>query len=278
MSNLKDSCSRLDIDSLDIKETLMQRVNQALKEYRPEPPTGNEQNVSSFLSALLPPLVSAVATSVSVAVGEILNKALLKIDASIREKKSDPNLLANIRVLTFENDKLHQYSRRENVRIFGIPVDATETAETTEKKTLEVLNKTGVSVTDKDISACHRLGKASNGSRPVIVRFVSRRKRTEIMRKKKVLREKTDKIYINDDLTPLRAKLLKYVKGLPNTDKVWTVDGKIMCTRRTAPGHSQLDNARPIVIESPDDLFLLGVDSVDWVKLGLHHLEGSSSH
>ena len=278
MSNSDESSSSLDIDSLGIKETLMQRVNDALKEYKPDTTTGNEQNVSVLLSALLPPLVSAVATSVSVAVGEILNKALLRIDSTIREKKTDPSLLAQVRVLTFENDKLQQYSRRENVRIFGIPVDAAETAEMTEKKTLEVLNKTGVSVTQEDISACHRLGKASNGSRPVIVRFVSRRKRTEIMRKKKVLREKNNKIFINDDLTPLRAKLLAYIKNLQITEKVWTVDGKIRCTRRTVPGYHQSDNSKPVVIESPDDLFLLGVDSVDWAKLGLQHLESFNSH
>ena len=278
MENMDTSSGRLDVDSLDIKETITQRVNDALKEYKPETPTGTDQSVSTLLAALLPPLVSAVATSVSVAVGEVLNKALLKIGTSLREKNSDPSLLANVRVLTYDNDKLQQYTRRENVRIFGIPVDSTETPEMTEKKTLELLNKTGVTVTESDISACHRLGKPSNGTRPVIVRFVSRRKRTEVMRKKKVLREKAEKIYINDDLTPLRSRLLKLVKELPITDKVWTIDGKIMCTKRTAPGHSQPANVKPVVIESPDDLFHLGVDSIDWARLGLKHLEGTTSH
>ena len=278
MSNNNNSCGSLDIDSLDIKETLYQRVNESLKEYRPEIPSGIDQNLSALLSALLPPLVSAVATSVSVAVGEILSKAILQIDSRLQEKKSDPSLLANVRVLTFENDRLQQYSRRENVRIFGIPTDSSETPEMTEKKTLDLLNRTGVSVRENDISACHRLGKPINGSQPVIVRFVSRRKRTEVMRKKKVLRQNTDKVFINDDLTPLRAKLLKLVKDLPITDKVWTIDGKIMCTKKTAPGHSQPGNVKPVIIESPDDLFHLGVENVDWAKLGLQHLKGANNH
>ena len=256
----------------------MQRVNDALKEYKPESPVSSEQNVGPLLAALLPPLISAVATSVSVAVGEILNKALLKIESSIREQSSsDPSQLTNIRVLTYENDKLQQYSRRENVRIFGIPFDKSETAETTEKKTLDLLNETGVTVTKNDISACHRVGRTSNGTRPVIVRFVSRRTRTDIMRNKKVLRQKSAKIFINDDLTPLRAKLLQYVKRLHNIDNVWTVDGKIFCTKKTVPG-LQMDNVKPVVIDSPDDLFFLGVDCVDWAKLGLQHLAGNGSH
>ena len=274
----------MEIDSLEIKETLIRRMNESLKEFKPTSPSCSDQDVSTLLSTLLPPLVSAVATSVTVAVGEILDKALIKIDASLRAEKSDPKLLANLRVLSYENDKLQQYSRRENVRIFGLPIDATETPELTEKKAIDLLNKTGVTVTEKDISACHRLGKSSNGTRPVIVRFVSRRKRTEVMRKKKVLRDKTDKVFLNDDLTPLRAKLLKVVKELPNTDKVWTIEGKIMCTKRAAPGtkraapgSSQSANPKPVVIESPDDLFQLGVDSIDWAKLGLQHLEGTKN-
>ena len=278
MNRVKESSIGLDIDSLGIKETLMTRVNDALKEYKPESPASSEQNVSTLLAALLPPLISAVATSVSVAVGEILNKALLMIESNIRtQSASDPSQLSNIRVLTYENDKLQQYSRRENVRIFGIPVEKAETAELTEKKAHDLLKETGVNVTKNDISACHRVGRTTNGTRPVIVRFVSRRTRTDIMRNKKALRQKSTKIYINDDLTPLRAKLLQYVKRLHNTDNVWTVDGKIMCTKKTAPG-LQLDNVKPVVIDSPDDLFLLGIDSVDWAKLGLKHLAGNGSH
>ena len=71
----------------------------------------------------------------------------------------------------------------------------------------------------------------------------------------------------------MRSKLFKYVKDLSVTDKVWTIDGKIMCTKKLAPGVSLPAQQRPVVIESPDDLFKLGVVSVDWVRLGLLHLK-----
>ena len=259
----------------------MQRVNQAMSDFKMNSQStstnAEQKEASDIVSALMPPLISALATAVSVAVGEILNKALHHIDENTKQMKSDPRLLANMRTLTYENDRLHQYSRRENVRIFGIPVDPSEPADVTEKKTLAILNETGADVRQSDISACHRLGKTTNGSRPVIVRFVSRKKRTEILQKKKSLRSAANpshhKVFINDDLTPLRSKLFKYVKDLPSTEKVWTIDGKIFCTKRYPPGARVPDQLRPFVVESPDDLFKLGEDSVDYARLGLHHLD-----
>jgi hypothetical protein len=49
------------------------------------------------------------------------------------------------------------------------------------------------------------------------------------MQRKKELKgkDKYSGVYLNDDLTPMRAKLLKYVKGLDVVDQAWTIDGKI---------------------------------------------------
>ena len=47
------------------------------------------------------------------------------------------------------------------------------------------------------------------------------------MEKKKSLKGKDGyQVYINDDLTLLRAKLLALVKRLDNVDKAWTVWGE----------------------------------------------------
>ncbi|KAL8578897.1 hypothetical protein ACOMHN_001859 [Nucella lapillus] len=62
----------------------------------------------------------------------------------------------------------------------------------------------------EDLAAVRRAEKEKKGSRPILVKFVSRRKRREVMERKKVLREKEEHrgTYLNDDLTPLRARLL----------------------------------------------------------------------
>ena len=127
-------------------------------------------------------------------------------------------------------------------------------------------------MTEIDISACHRVGRPKNGSKAIIVRFVSRKTRTAIMRSKKQLKHKNPTIFINDDLTSLRSRLLGYVKHLHIVENAWTIDGRIICRKKLPPGTPQ-DASRNVVIESPDDLFdKLGVTNIDYTKLGLSHL------
>ena len=273
--------SSISIDALGIKETILNRVNDVIKDFKPTIKRATSSNVADLLTDLIPPLVSALATSVSVAVGEVLTASLREMRSDLNQQRQEQplttRLVSNVRNLSYENDRLQQYTRRENLRVFGVPCDPSESADTTEKKTIDILNATGAVISKNDISVCHRLGRTVNGSRPIIVRFVSRRKRTEVLQRKKALKTSHRNVYINDDLTPLRSKLLKYVKDLPSTDKVWTIDGKIMCSKKSVPGLHVADQPKPFVIETPDDLFKLGEDSVDYARLGLHHLADNIS-
>ena len=185
----------------------------------------------------------ALATAVAVAVSEAM-KGVMRTMAShghgtsARSTATENRLFAAVTSLTYENDRLQQYSRRESVRIFGIRQAEGETAEQVEQKALGVFREAGADVKEEDIAAVHRVGKVGRGLRPILVKFVSRRKRREVMEKKKSLKGKDgyQKVYINDDLTPLRAKLLALVKRLDNVDKAWTVGGSIHCTKKVPPG------------------------------------------
>ena len=139
--------------------------------------------------------------------------------------------------LKFENDRLKQYSRRESLRIFGIPevVGIKEQDKDLLDKVLKVLNDTGAKVVASDILVMHRVGKKSQGEnqniqndengaqnqsekqgpRPIIVRFISRNKKSEIMSKKKNLKAKEgyDNTFIFEDITRLQAKLMYFVKN-----------------------------------------------------------------
>ena len=140
---------------------------------------------------------------------------------------------------------------------------------------LGVFKKAGADVKEQDIAAVHRVGKVGRGPRPILVKFVSRRKMREVMEKKKSLKGKDgyQKVYINDDLTPLRAKLLALVKGLDNVDKAWTVGGSIHCTKKVPPGLAPGANQWPVVvIDTLHELFKLGMEQIDFRSFALNHL------
>jgi len=254
------------IDVASIHETVLLRVNETLKGCE----VGGDSE--SLVSRLIPALVTAV----SVAVGEVVRGVLRDLGENRFVPPSTQRLKAAVVRLTYDNDRLQQYTRRESVRINGIKQEDGETAEQVETKVLKIFADAGVDVKPEDLAAVHRAGKAKKGPRPVLARFVSRRKRREVMQKKKSLKGKHgyDGIYINDDLTPLRARLLAFVKKLDMVDRVWSNDGRIFARKKTPVGLPN-ENLKPVIIETPDDLFdRLGarLTAEDFVTLGLGHL------
>ena len=121
-----------------------------------------------------------------------------------------------------------------------------------------------------DIQRAHRLGKRRrNGkSRPVIVRFQSFKKRNEFRRGRSNLKN-TDKSFIAGDLTPIRAKLLRYMK-FDCDDKltqIHTINGNIRFKKsaikeKLPPADQGRDPGigNWLSISSPDDLFKLGLE------------------
>ncbi|XP_076438210.1 uncharacterized protein LOC143277313 [Babylonia areolata] len=117
-------------------------------------------------------------------------------------------------------------------------------------------------------------GNAPAG-RPVLVKFVSRRTKVTLIEKRRALKETQEfkKVFINDDLTPLCSRLLHVAKRNEAVDRVSTThDGRIRCVLKKTPG--QTTKAKVVLIDNPDDLFHLGVDSVDFEALGLQHVVG----
>ena len=149
---------------------------------------------------------------------------------------------------TFEIDRLEQYSRRENVRIRGIPF--TE-GEDTDKIAVDLAKECGVEMTKSDISTSHRL-QSKKSPAPIVVRLVRREKKVELMKAKRIPKAKRDKVYIDEDLTPLRAKMFHAMRNDPSVSAVWTIDGRLHC-RVTLDGKEL-----KTVVDTPEDLFHLG--------------------
>ncbi|KAK7473461.1 hypothetical protein BaRGS_00035290 [Batillaria attramentaria] len=117
-----------------------------------------------------------------------------------------------------------------------------------------------------------RNGKRSdNGKpRPILVRFTSRKSKATVMQNRKALKDRApyQKVYINDDLTLMRSKLLYKCKNTSTVQSVRTThDGKILCTMKSPPGHT--GPAKTVAVETPDDLFHLGVDNISYAEFGV---------
>ena len=96
------------------------------------------------------------------------------------------NRIAKLEVGT--ND-LQQYSRRSSLRIFGVPEKSDED---TDQIVCDIaMNKLGIPISCSDIDRSHRTGKLNRESkrhRPIIAKFCSYRKRTEVIKARKKLK------------------------------------------------------------------------------------------
>lgn len=122
-----------------------------------------------------------------------------------------------------KTDALEQYQRRQCLRVFGIQETPSEN---TDNIVIEVAKEIGVDLKVEDIDRSHRVGKGDNGRpRPIIVKFISYRKRNEMFTNKKKL--KGTRKTIREDLTPARLQLLQKAIAKFGVRSVWSRDGII---------------------------------------------------
>ena len=62
-------------------------------------------------------------------------------------------------------DALEQYSRRDNVKIFGVPEAAQSVSEDTNQVVIDLGKKIGVDIAPQDISVSHRVRGGGDGPR-----------------------------------------------------------------------------------------------------------------
>ncbi|KAH3836756.1 hypothetical protein DPMN_110131 [Dreissena polymorpha] len=135
-----------------------------------------------------------------------LKESIQSLDKTILEKNLEKeNIEESIRkqgeiIKKLENET-EQYSRRNNIKIRGLPdTDPRETALDSAKKIVQFLKEKDIaSLSLSDIDIAHRLPNTHNKNRDIIVRFVSRLVRDEVMSQRRKL--KNTGVFINEDLT-----------------------------------------------------------------------------
>ena len=71
------------------------------------------------------------------------------------------------------------------------------------------------------------------------------------------------RVFIQEDLTSQRSKLLKFLKGNDNVEKVQTRDRRLRIVLKEDHGAG-----KRVVVENPDDLFKLGIDDPEVTQFG----------
>ena len=152
-----------------------------------------------------------------------------EIDA-LKKAQQDAESIHN----SSQND-LEQYGRRNSVRISGLANDSDQqTSMVVADETISLLSKKlGLKLESKDVDVAHRLGKyAPNKNRPVIVKFVRRQTKIDIMQRAKLL--KGTGVFINEDLTKINAEVLSSLrlKEPALVERAWSREGKLFVRYR----------------------------------------------
>lgn len=176
------------------------------------------------------------------------------------QRLSDDNvqLRNRLHTLTTEIHALEQYSHRNNLVIYGVPEENNENIH-------HVMRRLASAVQFPDwsqsmVDAVHRVGRRKNTDpRPIIVKFVSRQDRDELLMKRKVRRNlkaadlgfsSENTIYINESLTLSTRELLKLTREKAkekNYSQVWVSNCAIFVRKEKG-------NAPVIKISSERDL------------------------
>ena len=121
---------------------------------------------------------------------ETVASAVSQLQKALEE---NTNVMRDLRVVVEERDRtitamqtkiddLEQYQRRQCLRIFGVEEKHNEDID---QLVMQVTQKIGVELNIHDIDRSHRVRRSDTGRpRPIIVKFVSYRKRSEVFRSK----------------------------------------------------------------------------------------------
>ena len=123
-----------------------------------------------------------------------LNESVMSIKDSITDALKEENFRLQQKVQHLENklsdieiaeNKLEQYTRRNNIEIQGIP--STVRDNLLEDKVIDIFSQLNITISKSDIEDCHRLDKAN--PKNTIVRFVNRKFCNDALEKKKKLNQ-----------------------------------------------------------------------------------------
>ena len=113
------------------------------------------------------------------------------------------------------------------MRIFGVQE---EPGEDVYAKVVSVAEMADNQITANEVSTCHSLPGGGSGPKLLIAKFVRRDAKHQLMKNKRNL--KNTNFFVNDDLTPIRAKVTRELRTRDGVARVHTVNEKICVSAR----------------------------------------------
>lgn len=122
-------------------------------------------------------------------------------------------------------DNLEQYSRRNNLRLYGLP--ESDAGLGVDEVVLKLCKeKMGLNIRSEAIDRAHRLGQQRGGKpRPIIIKFVDYKTREMLFKNRKMF--KNTGLSLFEDLTHARSSLRQEAAKKYGPRNVWTNDGRI---------------------------------------------------
>ena len=196
-----------------------------------------EEFTKALVVAMQDPRVAGVLQST---VGR-LEAEILDLKQVVRQRNSEiHSLKGKLGELEKKCDDLEQYSRRNSLRIQGLPETQYEDVG---EKVLDLANdvlSVSPPLTPADIDRVHRIGKQPKPSesgvidppRPIILKLATYRVRDRVYRQRTSLKDyDVAKVYINEDLTAARSSLLWQARQRKKSKAIgdcWSHDGQVL--------------------------------------------------
>ena len=193
----------------ELKLIMLPEIRSVIKDEVPDTQSIVDSAVDSAVRRISETLVKEVSSL------KTENSALKMENDNL--KKSVTKLQDRVVKLEMIADDSEQYSRRNCIRITGIPEDKDEDTDQIVLKMARDLNN---DMKLEDIDRSHRVGKAHTGrARAILVKFSTYRARRNLYSKRMELRNSQNwsGIFINEDLTARRSEILfitrRYVRA-----------------------------------------------------------------
>ena len=182
------------------------------------------KTIADFLKDAFETKLTEMTNTIVTGVLEGLQNKVSKLE------KENKDLRERVEKLEAKADAAEQYSRRNCLRIAGVPENQ---AADTDGYVLDLSRAIGAEIALTDIERSHRVGRPSAGrTRDIIVKFASYRTRRMVYGARTTTKDSGYVgVYINEDLTKPRNKLLLKARKMVKTKllkSAWSSDGNIL--------------------------------------------------